>query len=434
MSSRDTVCIRWTRLLPSFAAATLAFLLAEFTLYTMTRSDYAIEARPAFDALAHGHLGLFLDRCPSYGGSLVLRAPLALIPRLWGGGPLAVFQAVSAPAVFALCVFALLLWQNADRRGAKRAGWIALVLLLVNPLAYMALRTGHSEEILVAMACVGAAVAGGHGRPALGGALLGGAVASKPWAIIAIGPLLLGLDQGRIKFLAVAGGVASAILAPIVLHGGASVTATTTVAHSTGNIANPWQIWWFFGDHAGPVQRSFGRILYDYRTEPGWVATISHPVVVAVPALLCAMRYRTLRGRPWHDVLLLLAAVFFARCLLDTWNHHYYAFPAVLALGSWEVLARRRAPLAAWALTILNFLTIAVLPSFATADVGSAVYLAWSLPFLGALMVSAFAPQQWAALVRRVIRRARRSVELVPGDVSDDLRPNDPDEVLLAYR
>jgi hypothetical protein len=98
------------------------------------------------------------------------------------------------------------------------------------------------------------------------------------------------------------------------------------------------------------------------------------------------------------------------------------------------VLARRRAPLAAWALTILNFLTIAVLPNFATADIGSAVYLAWSLPFLGALMMSAFAPEQWASLVRRVIRRARRSVELVPGDVSDDLRPNDPDEVLLAYR
>jgi hypothetical protein len=419
---------------PTLVAGVLALLLVEITLTSVVRTDYELEALPAFGALSHGHIGLFLDRCPAYGGSMILRAPLALLPSLWGGGSLNIFQAVSAPAVLALSLFALLLWNAAARRGVKRAGWMALLLVMLNPLAYVALRIGHPEEILVACACIAAAIAAGRGRPGLAGALFGGAVASKPWAIVAAGPLLLALEQGRIRFLAFAGAVGTSIVAPLVLHGGASVTATATVAHSTGTVANPWQVWWFLGNHVGPVHRGFGHVYYDYRTEPGWVATISHPVVVAVPAFVCALRYRTLRGRAWHDVLLLLAAVFFARCLLDTWNHHYYAFPAVLALGSWEVLARHRAPLAAWALTILNFLTIAVLPSFATADVGSAVYLAWSLPFLGALMMSAFAPQQWAFLVRRVIRRARRSVELVPGDVADDPRPHDPDEVLLAYR
>jgi hypothetical protein len=432
-SPRDVLRSHWNRP-PALTAGLLAFLLTEITLTSVARTDYAVEALPAFAALSHGHIGLFLDRSPAYGGSMILRAPLALLPTVWGGGSLSVFRAVSAPAVLALFLFGMLLWNAAARRGATRAGWVAMLLVLVNPLAYVALRVGHPEEILVACACIAAAVAAGRGRPGVAGALFGGAVASKPWAIVAAGPLLLALDHGRIRFLAFAGAVAAAIVAPLVLHGGASVSATTTVAHSTGNLANPWQIWWFLGDHIGPVHRGLGHVRYDYRTEPGWVATISHPVVVAVPALVCALRYRTLRGRPWHDVLLLLAAVFFARCLLDTWNHHYYAFPAVLALGSWEVLARHRAPLAAWALTVLHFLTIAVLPSFATADVGSAVYLAWSLPFLGALMMSAFAPEQWASLVRRVIRPARRSVELVPGDVSDDLRPNDPDEVLLAYR
>jgi hypothetical protein len=419
---------------PTIVVGLLALLVVEITLTSVARTDYAIEALPAFGALSHGHIGLFLERCPAYGGSMILRAPFALLPGLWGGGSLSIFQAVAAPAVLALSLFALLLWNAAARRGATRAGWMALLLVMLNPLAYVALRVGHSEEVLVACACVAAAVAAGRDRPGLAGALFGGAVASKPWAIVAVGPLLLALDHGRIRFLAFAGAVAAAIVAPLVLHGGASVTATTTVAHSTGAVANPWQIWWFLGNHAGPVHRGWGHVYYDYRTEPGWVATVSHPMVVAVPALVCAMRYRTLRDRPWHDVLLLLAAVFFARCLLDTWNHHYYAFPAVLALGSWEVLARRRAPLAAWALTILNFLTIAVLPPIARADVQSVVYLAWSLPFLAGLMTAAFAPARWGVFVRRLPRRRRGSAELAPGHVADGLRPNDPDEVLLAYR
>jgi hypothetical protein len=315
-----------------------------------------------------------------------------------------------------------------------RAGWLALLLILANPLAYVAIRVGHPEEILVACACVAAAVAAGRGRPGLAGALFGGAVASKPWAIIAVGPLLLALEDGRTRFLAAAGAVAAAILAPIILHGGASVTMTTTVAHSTGTIANPWQIWWFLGDHAGPVHRGLGHVRLDYRTEPGWVTTISHPAVVALPALLCALRYRALRHRPWHDVLLLLAAVFFTRCLLDTWNHHYYAFPAVLALGSWEVLARRRAPLAAWALTLLHFVTVVILPKLASADLQAALYLAWSLPFLAALVTAAFARRRWAAFVALLSGRRARSAEPAPGHVADGLRANDADEVLLAYR
>jgi Glycosyltransferase family 87 len=418
---------------PVLLAGLLAFLLVAITLSASPGSDYAIESLPAFAALSHGHIGLFLDRCPAYGGSLILRAPFALLPNLWGGGSLAVFRAVSAPAVLALFVFALLLWSAAERRRIPRAGWVALLLVLMNPLAYVALRVGHPEEILVACACIAAAVAASRGRPGLAGALLGGAVASKPWAIIALAPLLLGLEDGRMRFLASAGGVAAAIVAPIVLHGGASVTATTTVAHSTGTIANPWQIWWFLGDHVGPVYRGLGHVRYDYRTEPPWVTSVSHPAVVIVPALLCALRYRALRGRPGHDVLLLLAAVFFARCLLDTWNHHYYAFAAVLALGSWEVLARHREPRAAWGLTALHFFTIAVLPSFASADVQAAIYLVWSLPFLAALLTAAFAPQQWAVFVRRM-RRGRVSGEPAPGHIAEGFRANDPDEVLLAYR
>ena len=426
--------VRRNILAPTFIATLLVSFVAAISLFTIGKIDYALEAQPAFDALRHGHAGLFLDRSPAYGGSLILRAPLALLPSLWGGGALDVFRAVSAPAVLALLIYALLLWDAGARRGSKRAGWVALLLVAANPLAFFALRTGHAEEIIATLACIASAVAVSRGRPGLAGVLLGVAIACKPWAVIAVGPLMLLLDRGRIRFLAIAGAVTAAIVAPIMLHGGAGAAATTTVAHSTGTIANPWQVWWFFGEHAGPVYRTYGRVFHDYRVEPNWVTQISHPVVVLLPALICAVRFRAMRGRAWHDVLLLLAAVFFARCLLATWNHYSYALPAAFALGTWEVLAHRRAPVAAWALTLLHFAGIVVVPTFAGADVQAVLYLAWSLPFLAALMTAAFAPRAWAAFVARLSRRHARSAELAPGHVTAGLRADDPDEVLLAYR
>lgn len=433
MRLRSRIGLRDSKILPAAAALLLALLLAATTLSTTYRTDYSIEAQPAFDALRHGHVGAFLDLSPSYAGSLVLRAPLALMPGLWDGGSLAVFRAVSAPAVLALALLALFLWDRATRNATRRAGWIALLLVVSNPLAYMALRTGHAEEILVAAACVAAALAAARARPALAGVLLGAGIAAKPWAVVAIAPLLMVLQTGRLRFLAAAGGAAAAVFAPILLHGGGGARATAAVARSTGTTANPWQIWWFLGAHAGPVQRTFGRVFDDYRTEPSWVAQLSHLLVVGVTAAICAARHRALRGRPREDVLLLLAAVFFMRCLLDTWNHHYYALPAALALGTWEVLSLRRAPFAAWTLTLLTFVTVVLLPGLARADTQAAIYLAWALPFLAALTTAAFAPGLWAASLKRVLRRPD-SAELAPGHVANGFRADDPDEVLLAYR
>src|ERR1035441_8945057 len=64
----------------SAGAATMAWL----GLYGFAWNDYEIEAKPAFDALTHGHVLDFLRLAPAYGGSLIERAPFALLPGLWG--------------------------------------------------------------------------------------------------------------------------------------------------------------------------------------------------------------------------------------------------------------------------------------------------------------------------------------------------------------
>src|SRR6185437_10601251 len=58
--------------------------LAWLGLYGFAWNDYDNEARPAFDALVGGHLEQFLRLAPAYGGSLVERAPFALLAHRLG--------------------------------------------------------------------------------------------------------------------------------------------------------------------------------------------------------------------------------------------------------------------------------------------------------------------------------------------------------------
>src|SRR4051794_17312612 len=81
-------------------------------------NDYSKEALPAMSLLRQGDVHGFLAACPAYGGSLVLRSPFALLPRLWGGGDLAVYPAIAAPALLGLVAPAAWL-ANAPRRQGR---------------------------------------------------------------------------------------------------------------------------------------------------------------------------------------------------------------------------------------------------------------------------------------------------------------------------
>ena len=101
--------------LPALAGAVLgAAALAWLSLYGFAWNDYDDEASAAFKALADGHVLRFLQLCPSYGGSMVMRAPFAAVPALWGGGELAVFRAEAVPCLAA--AVALAVWLAARMR------------------------------------------------------------------------------------------------------------------------------------------------------------------------------------------------------------------------------------------------------------------------------------------------------------------------------
>jgi hypothetical protein len=309
----------------------------------------------------------------------VLRAPFALLPGLWEGGDLALLRSMAAPCLLAGAILAVAVWARGRRLGRSRAAcWMALALIAANPLTLRALEIGHPEELLGGVLCVAAALCAGRGRAVPAGVLLGLAIANKPWAVLAVVPVLAMLETGRLKLLATAAVSGSVVMLPLVLAGGA-VQEAAAVARTTSDIFQPWQVWWFLGEHGQVVLGSFGA-KPDYRVGPEWLTGMAHPLVVLLPLVVSLAFLPRVRRLPSHDGLLLLALALLLRCLLDPWNVSYYSLPFLLALVTWEVHAERRPPVLSLAATLLCWITLVSLPSMAHPDLQAAAYLAWAVP------------------------------------------------------
>ena len=124
--------------------------------------------------------------------------PFAAAADLAGGGDLLVYQLGSIPCVAAAGVLGLAIARWMERRGASRAACIAtIVFSMVNPLTREALVLGHPEELLGGALCVGAVLAALRGRSTRAGLLLGLALATKQWALIAVLPVLAAAPAQR---------------------------------------------------------------------------------------------------------------------------------------------------------------------------------------------------------------------------------------------
>lgn len=363
--------------------------------YGVAWTDYDNEARPAFSALIEGHVLRALQLAPAYGGSLVLRAPFALMPGLWGGGSLAVYRLVALPCLVVAAGVGL--WIVREMRAAARsrlARALLLGLFVVNPITIRAGELGHPEELLSGALAVAAVLAAGRGRSVWAGVLLGIAIANKEWALVATGPVLLALPARRIRALLVTGVVVGAVVGPLVLAGGAfsARLAAAASVNSASPIFQPTQIWWFFGAHGHLVHGLFGDPKPGYRAGVGWAISLSHPLIILLSAPLTLLAAREPR-RP-HVGLLLLALLFLLRAELDVWDTIYYGLPFVLALATWEALSFERPPVCALAATAVAWIVFVWAPVNLTADGQSLLFLAAALPATGALLFALYAPSR----------------------------------------
>jgi hypothetical protein len=207
---------RWERVAVVLLAIAAAVTMAWWQPWQVTLNDYSSEAALPLAALLHGHILKFLQTAPSYGPSLELRAPFALIASLANGSKLLIYRYSALPCLLALA--ALGAWIATRLRAAGRSRLTAaltLAVCFVNPLTYYAMKIGHPEEVLGAVLCVVAVVAALRGHVNWAGILLGLAIANKEWALVAIGPVLLALPAKRIHTLLIAAGVTGLLLAPI---------------------------------------------------------------------------------------------------------------------------------------------------------------------------------------------------------------------------
>ncbi len=413
----------------ALAAAGASAAMAWLGLYGFAWNDYEIEAQPAFNALTHGHVLEFLRLAPAYGGSLVERAPFALLPGLWGGGALAVYRMVAVPCLLAGA--ALGVWLCVQMRAAGRKTlWRAVVLgvCVANPLTLQALELGHPEELLGACLCVAAVLLASRGRSLWAGVLLGLAIANKEWALIAAGPVLLALPAAGAGMhrwrhaalcLASAGAVVAVVLAPLVLvsPGGFAAGARGAAAPQQA-LFQPWQVWWFLGRHGQLVQRMFGTTMPGYRIGPAWTSTDQS----SADRRRSDWAWRGCCGcdevvqfarLPSTTLLLLLALVLLLRCMLDTWDTGYYMLPFLIALLSWEALeVSRRPPVLALVSVVLPWLALQGLSARGVSpDLQAALFLVWTLPLATALGLTLYAPER----LSRIAGRWRREMIFEPG-------------------
>jgi hypothetical protein len=372
-------------------------------------TDYDAEARPAFDALVNGHLSKFFLLAPAYGGSMLIRAPFVVIPKLWGGGELSTFRAAAAPALAASAILGIWLVMRMRALGRPTIGRaVALLLCVANPLTVTALQYGHAEELLGAVLCVAAVLVAMRDRPIWAGVLLGVAIANKEWAVVAAGPVLIALPAGRIKALLTSGAVAAAILVPFMLAG-SSGSALSVAGSHTGKLFNPWQFWWFLGSHAHPVRDLTGHVRVGYRVPPSWISGMARELIVGITGSL-VLAYAWVRRRRTriakNDALLLLTLVLLLRCALDPWDFTYYAVPFLIALVVWEALTYERPPVLALTASLLAWFTLQEMPGRGPSpDLQALTFLVLAGGAAVAMALALFSPGISSRLAIRVRRR-----------------------------
>jgi hypothetical protein len=360
------------------------------------------------NALLGGHLDAFRRLLPQdgAGGSVLLRAPTALVGMLLVGGQHAIFRFGALGCELAAGGLGLVLALDMRRRGlpvlsrAVTVGLCVLVAAILDAVIF-----GHPEETLGATLCVGAVLLSGAGRPTLAGVALGCAIIDKPWGVLAIAPVVLASPAGvlvepvRLGRLALG---AMAVFVPwlALAFGLDPAHLFHAVSTASGLVieAHPVDVWW-------PLAHAVHKVgVTPYYAPPHFLSKHAREIAVllviplSLPLALKRLPILFSRGvadraagrarwRPEEDraatnaALALLALLLLLRCMLDPSDHVYYHVPFVLALLAWESRVTRvpfRAPLAAGLLWLI-FHTVS---GVADLSVQYAAYMLVTLPFV----------------------------------------------------
>lgn len=352
------------------------------------------DAAPPINALLAGDLTAFFAQQPPMGAfSILLRVPFAAL----GADDLGRYRMGAFVCLLAAGLLAAYLAYTMASRGRSWMAWTVIpAALLVNPLTYQALYYGHPEEVLAAALSVGAVVAAARRRAVVAAVLLGCAIATKQWAVLAVLPVLIAAPSAARPRLAALGTVVVLVFtAPMVigdpdrfLAAQRAVGMEVNMTHSV-TAANVW--WPFASQSFGVVETASGPERTFQYSLPQSFAVISRVLVVALGLGLALLYARRRKGADPEDVLALLALIFLLRCMFDPLSYSYHHLPFLAALLTWEGLRKQIPVASAISIVAIASLEFVVAPTN-SAGLVNAFYLLWTVPLAAYLGVQALAP------------------------------------------
>jgi hypothetical protein len=313
---------------------------------------------PAITALAHLHLAALASNQPLMGlTSILLRAPLVALTSLLGGGDVLAYR---LGAIACLVPAGLLACWLVARRGAtsgeRLAGAFGAILVLASPAVVDAIHLGHPEEVLAIALATAAVLAAVRGRGTSAAVLLGLAVGTKQWALLAAPCVLLALPGQRLA-TAVKAGATALVLSAILPLADPAAFARQDATVGGMNFTDPFSLWWPLGSrypvpaHAAPA---IAHLLPLGLTRS---AATAIAILIALSAIWLYGRRAGATSKQ-VDPLALLALIGLLRCVADPDPLTYNFVDLLIPLAVWEVATLRRLPvvtvLVAAAVTVLS--------------------------------------------------------------------------------
>jgi hypothetical protein len=389
------------RLAPACAVALVLGASAWIAASASALGDYPRDAGPAIRALAAGDVGRFFDLQPLMGSfSLLLRAPFAALAGS-GASDLTLYRLGAFPCIAAAGLLGLALARELrGRGGSPLAQALVTAACVTTPLTFAALEWGHPEELLGASLAIGAVIAAlrGHGAAAI--VLLGLALGTKQWAVIAVGPVLLAWPGSRARLAAGAGALAGLLTVPLAILGPDAFSNIARQTAQAKGVTSAVSVWWPL---ASAERRTIGGgESFTYYDLPDWVAGVSRPLIVLLPLALALVLWRRRPEGLGGDVLALLALGFLLRCLLEPVNNEYYHVPFLLSLAAWDAHRRRGLPLTALLAAGALWLTFARVAHLHDPALTNAFYLGWTVPLAAYLAAVLYAPTLVSSFGKRL--------------------------------
>lgn len=305
--------------------AAIAALSVAWGMPEKGTAEYAVDGQPAVEAVANGDLGQAVSGAQMGPISVLLRAPIRV---LIGSGNERLEYAVGAwLLVFvALLLIAVAISRCGAQPFANRHVIAAAGIAALNPLSISALSIGHPEELMTGALCVTAvamAATDGIGFKAFGVLLL--ALATKQWALIAIGPFVAASACRGRDVLSLAG-LGALVVAGLTLLSPDGLNRQLQMIHSS-DFLMPYNVWWLIVPSSGQGldASSTGEVV-------NW---IGHPLTVLIPLAVSCVWMLVNRGQraSLSQSMWLLAGAVMIRGLFDPWNGLYYEAPLFAALA-----------------------------------------------------------------------------------------------------